>query len=69
MVLLSRIRAAQGRLEDAIRLASKALTFRQTTHGNRLKTCDSMQLVASLLEVRGDTDAAVYVPFFHLDTA
>ena len=59
MILLSRIRRNQGQLEIALRLASKALTFRQKTHGNRLKTCDSLQLVADLLTDSGDTDAAM----------
>ncbi|KAI9708927.1 MAG: hypothetical protein M1820_003621 [Bogoriella megaspora] len=49
MVLLSRIRLRQGRFDDAMRLASKALTFRQKLLGNRLKTCDSLYDVASLL--------------------
>lgn len=49
MVLLSRIRLAQGRLDDAMRLASKALTFRQKLQGNRLKTCDSLYDVADML--------------------
>lgn len=49
MVLLSRIRAQQGQLDDAMRLASKALTFRQTMLGNRLKTCDSFYDVAGFL--------------------
>ncbi|KAF9771704.1 hypothetical protein IL306_010649 [Fusarium sp. DS 682] len=40
MVLLSRIRLAQGRPTDALRLASKALAFRRKLLGNRLKTCD-----------------------------
>ncbi|KAJ9648289.1 hypothetical protein H2199_001142 [Coniosporium tulheliwenetii] len=50
MVLLSRIRLRQGRLDDAMRLASKALTFRQKMLGNRLKTsCSELltQLVAT----------------------
>lgn len=59
MVLLSRIRRSQGQTEIALRLASKALTFRQTTHGDRLKTCDSLQLVADLLQDSGDTYAAM----------
>ena len=59
MVLLSRIRAKQGRLEDAVRLSSKALGFRQATLGNRLKTCDAMYLVASLLQQQGNIATAV----------
>lgn len=49
MVLLSRIRRAQGRVQDALRLASKALSWRQKVHGERFKTCDSLYDVASLL--------------------
>lgn len=53
MVLLSRIRLAQGSLDEAMRLASKALTFRQKQHGNRLKTCDSLDDVADVLFRQG----------------
>ncbi|KAK9435537.1 hypothetical protein VB005_10336 [Metarhizium brunneum] len=49
MVLLSRIRLAQGRLPDALRLASKALEFCRKLLGNRLKTCGSQYDVASML--------------------
>ncbi len=49
MVLLSRIRRAQGRKPEALRLASKALAFRRKLLGNRLKTCDSQYDVASML--------------------
>ncbi|KAL9113509.1 MAG: hypothetical protein Q9187_007602 [Circinaria calcarea] len=49
MILLSRIRQCQGRLNDAIRLSSKALTLPQSMLGNRLKTCDSLYLVAEML--------------------
>jgi hypothetical protein len=59
MVLLARIRQKQGRLDEAIRLASKALAFRQKLLGNRLKTCDSLYQVAGLLEARGDLNAAM----------
>ena len=59
MVLLSRIRARQGRLDDAIRLSSKALTFRQSMLGNRLKTCDALYLVADQLQRRGNIASAV----------
>lgn len=59
MVLLSRIRLHQGRLDDAMRLASKALAFRQNMLGNRLKTCDSFYDVASLLHKQGNTSSAV----------
>ncbi len=59
MVLLSRIRVAQGRTDDALRLASKALEFRQELLGNRLKTCDSLYDVASLLLKAGHTGSAM----------
>ena len=59
MVLLSRIRAQQGRLDDAIRLSSKALAFRQSMLGNRLKTCDALYLVASQLQQRDNIATAV----------
>jgi len=59
MVLLSRIRLQQGRLDDAMRLASKALQFRQRMLGNRLKTCDSLYDVASLLKRQGDESSAM----------
>ena len=59
MVLLARIRQQQGRLEEATSLASKALTFRQSLLGNRLKTCDSLHQVASLLQLRGNLAAAM----------
>lgn len=49
MVLLSRIRRAQGRRVDALRLASKALIYRRRLLGNRFSTCDSMHDVAGLL--------------------
>lgn len=59
MVLLSRIRTKQGKSDDALRLASKALTFRQRILGNRLKTCDSLYDVASLLYERGNEASAM----------
>lgn len=59
MVLLSRIRLAQGCLDDAMRLASKALTFRQKFHGNRLKTCDSLYDVADMLYRQGHVSSAM----------
>ncbi|TPX16451.1 uncharacterized protein E0L32_003745 [Thyridium curvatum] len=49
MVLLSRIRMAQGRVTEAIRLSSKALAFRQSLLGERLKTCDSRYDLACML--------------------
>ncbi|PVH92526.1 TPR-like protein [Periconia macrospinosa] len=59
MVLLSRIRVQQGRLDEALRLASKALVFRQRLLGNRLKTCDSLYDVASLLHKHGNAASAI----------
>ncbi|KAI0391424.1 hypothetical protein F5Y17DRAFT_406788 [Xylariaceae sp. FL0594] len=59
MVLLSRIRLRQGRVDDALRLASKALAFRQTLLGNRLKTCDSLYDVASILHLQNRGQAAI----------
>lgn len=62
MVLLSRIRLAQGRTNDALRLASKALAFRQDLLGNRLETCDSFYDVASMLFHSGHLGSAMYAP-------
>ncbi|KJZ74929.1 hypothetical protein HIM_05660 [Hirsutella minnesotensis 3608] len=59
MVLLSRIRLAQGRSSDALRLASKALAFRRKLLGNRLKTCDSQYDVASMLLKEGHVSSAI----------
>ena len=59
MVLLSRIRMKQGKSDDALRLASKALAFRQRILGNRLKTCDSLYDVACLLYERGNEASAM----------
>lgn len=59
MVLLSRIRLQQGRLDDAMRLSSKALAFRQRLLGNRMKTCDSLYDVASLLNLQGNVASAM----------
>lgn len=59
MVLLSRIRRAQGRKDEALRLASKALAWRQKVHGDRFKTCDSMYDVACLLHEQGQTATAL----------
>ena len=58
MILLGRIRKQQYRLDEALRLCSKALTFRQSLLGNGLKTCDSLYHVAAILELRGDLDLA-----------
>ena len=59
MVLLSRIRRAEGRTDDALRLASKALAWRQKVHGDRYKTCDSMYDVACMLHEKGQTATAL----------
>ncbi|KAI9658288.1 MAG: hypothetical protein M1821_002421 [Bathelium mastoideum] len=59
MVLLSRIRRQQGRHQDALRLASKALAFRQKMLGNRLKTCDSLYDVATMLHEQQKLASAV----------
>jgi hypothetical protein len=59
MVLLARIRQQQGRLEEALHLASKALSFRRGLLGNGLKTCDSLYQVAILLEADGKSDSAM----------
>ena len=48
MMLLARIRREQGQLGDAIRLAVKALAVRKEVHGNGLKTCDALYLLADL---------------------
>ena len=61
MVLLARIRRQQGRLEEALRFASKALGFRQKVLGNGLKVCDSLYQVADLLHQRGKSITATYV--------
>ncbi|KAK6952017.1 hypothetical protein Daesc_006543 [Daldinia eschscholtzii] len=59
MVLLSRIRLRQGRVDDTLRLASKALAFRQRLLGNRLKTCDSLYDVACILHLQGHSASAM----------
>jgi hypothetical protein len=59
MVLLARICLQQGRLDDAIRLSSRALAFRQNLLGSRLKVCDSLYQAANLLEVRGDLSSSI----------
>lgn len=59
MVLLSRIRRGQGKKDDALRLASKALAWRQKVHGDRYKTCDSMYDVACLLHEHGQAATAL----------
>lgn len=59
MVLLSRIRVRQKRFDEALRLASKALNFRKELLGDRLKTCDSLYDVASLLYIHGNSASAM----------
>ncbi|TGJ79179.1 hypothetical protein E0Z10_g9594 [Xylaria hypoxylon] len=59
MVLLSRIRRAQGRKVEALRLAPKALAFRRKLLGNRLKTCDSQYDVASMLLDEDHSSSAI----------
>ncbi|KAI1103520.1 hypothetical protein F4804DRAFT_342413 [Jackrogersella minutella] len=59
MVLLSRIRLKQGSVDNALRLASKALAFRQKLLGNRLKTCDSLYDVANILHIQGHSASAM----------
>ena len=61
MVLLSRIRLAQGRRAEAIRLASKALEFRRRLLGNRLKTCDSQYDLACMLALDGFDSSAIHL--------
>ena len=58
MVMLSRIRRHQGRPDEALRLAARALSFRQRVLGNTAKTCDVMCLVADLLHQLGKIAAA-----------
>ena len=59
MIVLSRIRLQQGRMDDAMRLASKALDFRRKVLGNTLKVCDSLYDVASLMEKQGKSASAM----------
>ncbi|PKY06620.1 hypothetical protein P168DRAFT_316615 [Aspergillus campestris IBT 28561] len=59
MVLLSRIKFEQGLLDESLRFASKALTFRKSCLSERLKVCDSLHQVAVLLHRRDNTESAV----------
>jgi tetratricopeptide (TPR) repeat protein len=59
MVLLARIRKAQGRAEDAMRLATKALAFRRKLLGNRLTTCDAQYHAADILQHHGNVGPAM----------
>ncbi|KAI9668388.1 MAG: hypothetical protein M1831_001142 [Alyxoria varia] len=59
MVLLSRIRLAQGRKDEALRLSSKALAFRRKLLGSKPKTCYSLYDVARMLAMQGNLASAV----------
>ncbi|KAI1462266.1 TPR-like protein [Annulohypoxylon moriforme] len=61
MMLLSRIRLQQGRLDDALQLATAGHKFRQGLLGNCLKTCDSLYYVASILRLQGHRDSAITI--------
>jgi tetratricopeptide (TPR) repeat protein len=58
MILISRIRLRQGRYNDALNYASKALAFRRECLGERLKVCDSLYEVADILNKGGNTALA-----------
>lgn len=58
MVLLSRIRFAQGLCDEALRFASKALSFRKECLSQRLKVCDSLYQVSALLHEGGNLGLA-----------
>lgn len=58
MILLSRIRFKQGLFDEALRFASKALNFRREYLGKRLKVCDSLYEVATLLSQGGQIGIA-----------
>ena len=58
MILLGKIRTAQSRLDDAIRLLSKAVTFRKEILGNGLKTCDALFHVAMVARRQGNLPLA-----------
>lgn len=63
MVLLSRIRlqqtSIQDRLSRALRLASRALSFRKEVLGNGLKTCDSLYDVATIVALQGNSASSM----------
>jgi len=59
MVLLSRIKLEQGSLDESLRFASKALTFRKECLGERLKVCDSLHQVSVLLHRGNNTGLAM----------
>ncbi|KAJ5260195.1 hypothetical protein N7505_009576 [Penicillium chrysogenum] len=58
MVLLSRIRYAQGRCNEALKFASKALSFRRKYCSERLKVCDSLYQVSVLRHETGELELA-----------
>ncbi|KAF2034858.1 hypothetical protein EK21DRAFT_97087 [Setomelanomma holmii] len=59
MLLLSHIRVQQRRYDEALQLASRSLQFRREVFGNRLKTCDALYDVASLMDIHGNTASAI----------
>ncbi|GMF79800.1 unnamed protein product [Aspergillus oryzae] len=59
MQLLSMIRQAQGRLDEALDFASKVLQFRRQKFGSRFKTCDSLCHVAKLMLLTKKSMAAL----------
>lgn len=59
MQLLSMIRQAQGRLDEALDFASKVLQFRRQKFGSRFKTCDSLCHVAKLMLLMKKSMAAL----------
>lgn len=64
MVLLSRIRLAQGRLDEALHLASIALSFRRSLLRSGIKICVSLDQVSDLLQRQGNIAPATYVTLF-----
>lgn len=58
MVLLSRIRNAQGLHDEALKFASKALDFRRECSKERLKVCDSLYQVSVLRHKIGELELA-----------
>ena len=59
IVLLSRIRRAQGMRDDALRLASRALLYRRKLVGDGFGVCDSLYDVARLLDEGGNQGTAL----------
>ncbi|KAF9242219.1 hypothetical protein DTO006G1_6440 [Penicillium roqueforti] len=58
MVLLSRIRNAQGLHDEALKFACKALDFRRECSKERLKVCDSLYQVSVLRHKIGELELA-----------